>query len=275
MNLLTNNEIKSCLKQRELLSNKSDHGHAFIIAGRKGVMGSAVIAARSCLRSGVGLLTVCVPVEERNIVQNTVPEAMVLMREDDPNLEGFSAIGIGPGMGTDEASEERLVSMLVQSRVPLVLDADALTIIARNKKRFGCIPENTIITPHTGEFDRLFGVHKTNEARIKTARIKAAEYRIMIVLKGPETAIISAGEIWYNTTGNAGLAKGGSGDALTGIITSFLAQGYDPIIAAKIAVYFHGLAADLTLNQQSMESMLITDVIENFGKTFEMIRNSV
>jgi hydroxyethylthiazole kinase-like uncharacterized protein yjeF len=273
MDRLTTSYIKSCLKQRETTSNKSDHGHALVIAGSRGYMGAAVIAAKAAVRTGTGLLTVCVPAEERFIVQTSVPESMVLMREEDHYpLERFSAIGIGPGIGVNELSEEMLAFIIVQAKIPLVLDADALTILSGNKMLLSSVPEKTIITPHTGEFDRLFGVHQTNEERMNTARIKAGEYQITIVLKGPNTAIITADEVCYNTTGNAGLAKGGSGDALTGIITSFMAQGYEPIIAAKMGVYLHGLAADITLQEQSMESMLITDVINNFGKAFESIR---
>ena len=273
MNKLTKASIGSILKERAVNSNKSDYGHALIIAGQRGTMGAAVIAAKGALRTGVGLLTLCVPAEERFILQTSVPEAMLFMREEDYYpLERFSAIGIGPGIGIDEVSEEMLISIIVQSKIPLVLDADALTIIAHNKKLLSSVPEQTILTPHTGEFDRLFGTHTTNEERIKTARTKASEYQIIIVLKGPDTTIVTAEEVYYNTTGNAGLAKGGSGDALTGVITSFLAQGYAALDAAKLGVFLHGLAADITLNEQSMESMVITDVIENLGKAFESIR---
>jgi len=243
-----------------------------MIAGRRGFMGAAVIASRAGLRAGVGLMTVCVPAEERSILQASVPEAMLLMREEDHYpLDRFSAIGIGPGIGLDNANEEMLISILLQSKIPLLLDADALTIISQNKRLLSSIPEESILTPHTGEFDRLFGVHQNNEERVNAAMKIALEYKLIIVLKGPQTAIITGKEVIYNSTGNAGLAKGGSGDALTGVITSFLAQGYSPLIAAKLGVYLHGLAADITLKEQSMESMLITDVIENLGKAFKSI----
>ncbi len=272
MNTLTNSEISSLLKERAATSNKSDYGHGLIIAGRKGMMGAAVIAAKASIRSGVGLLTVCVPFEERMIVQVSVPEAMLMMREDDHyKLERFSAIGIGPGIGTYPVPEEVLISVMIQSKVPMVLDADALTIISENKKLLESIPEETIITPHTGEFDRLFGAHETNEERINTAINQAREYNLIIILKGHPTTIITAKEVFYNPTGNAGLAKGGSGDALTGMLTSFLAQGYTPVNAAKLAVFLHGLAADITLSEQSSESMIISDVIDNFGKAFKAI----
>nr|WP_294858540.1 NAD(P)H-hydrate dehydratase [uncultured Fluviicola sp.] len=271
MNKLTVNEVKLLLKKREAFSNKSDYGHALIVAGKKGTMGAAVIAAKAGLRAGVGLLTVCVPAEERVILQSAVPEAMLLMKEDPIPFDHFSAIGIGPGLGTDKKTEELLIEMMTEFKGPILLDADAITILSKNKELLEIVPGKTIITPHTGEFDRLFGFHQNNEDRITTAINKALKYNVIIVLKGHHTAIVSADEVFYNTTGNTGLAKGGSGDALTGVITSFLAQGYTPINAAKAGVYLHGLAADLTLQEQSMESMVITDVIENFGKAFESI----
>src|SRR5690606_29697010 len=265
--------IKSLLKQRKPFSNKGDYGHALIIAGQKGYMGAAVIAAKAALRSGAGLLTISVPSCERFILQIAVPEAMITIREEiEPTVDKFSAAGIGPGLGTDKNSEELLLLLLRDFKKPILLDADALNMISANKQLLSKIPAGTIITPHTIEFDRLFGTHKNNLDRIDTAVKKAKELNIVIVLKGHETAVISYDKILYNTTGNAGLAKGGSGDALTGVITSFLAQGYSPVDACIIGVYLHGLAADLSLKKQSMESMLITDVINHFGNAFKEIR---
>ncbi len=274
MNKLTKNVVQLLLKERGTFSSKADHGHALLIAGKSGMMGTAVIASKAALRTGAGLVTTCVPGEERFILQASVPEAMLLVREEGHfHLERFSAIGAGPGIGTDEASEEMLVLVMVQAKSPLLLDADALTIVSRSKKLLDCMPEGTILTPHAGEFDRLFGAHTTNEERIQTAKDKSAEHDVIIVLKGHHTAVINREEVVYNMTGNAGLAKGGAGDALTGIITSFLAQGYKPFEAAKLGVHLHGLAADITLSEQSPESMLISDVIDNLGKAFTHIRN--
>jgi len=272
MNKLTAGDVRLLLKQREAASDKKDYGHALIVAGKKGMMGAAVIAAKAGLRSGTGLLTLCVPADEQLILQSTVPEAMVLMREEAQSpYDHFSAIGIGPGMGMDKITAELLMDILSEFKNPILLDADALTLISANRK-IDYLPAQTIITPHAGEFDRLFGVHQNPDDRIATAINKAREHDIILVLKSHHTAIITRDEVFYNTTGNAGLAKGGSGDALTGIITSFLAQGYLPVNAAKLGVYLHGIAADITLQEQSMESMLITDVIDNFGKAFELIR---
>ncbi|UZJ64410.1 NAD(P)H-hydrate dehydratase [Sphingobacterium sp. KU25419] len=236
-------------------------------------MGAAVIAAKAGIRTGVGLLTVSVPHDERFIVQTAVPEAMLTIREEkQSHIEKFSAVGIGPGLGTDQAAEELLLMVLTEFKKPVVLDADALNLISNNKELMDQIPAGTIMTPHAAEFDRLFGMHQNSDERIDTAIKKAKQYQIIIVLKGHQTAVLSDEKIVYNTTGNTGLAKGGSGDALTGIITSFLAQGYAPHLAAIIGVYVHGLAADITLKTQSMESMTITDVIQNLGRAFKIIK---
>jgi hydroxyethylthiazole kinase-like uncharacterized protein yjeF len=263
---LTKNIIKALIKPREQSSNKGDHGHAFIIAGNTNTMGAAVIAAKACMRSGVGKLTVSVPQEEATILPITLPEAMICIRQKDcDNFDLFNAAGIGCGIGISKESFHILSYLMAEFKKPIVLDADSLNIIAENKSLLNKIPTNTIITPQPKEFDRLFGIHKTTSARILTAIAKAKLYNIIIVLKGHETLLTHKGISFLNTTGNAGLAKAGSGDALTGIITAFLAQGY-------IAVYIHGLAADITFKNQSYESMLITDVIENLGKAFKLVK---
>lgn len=272
MKRLTKNKIKLLIKTRNASSHKGDHGHAMLMAGNIGRMGAAVIAARACMRSGTGLLTVNVPQHEKFILQLTVPEAMLMFREKINNdLSIFSAAGVGPGIGIDKVSKKILTVILNEFKKPLLLDADALNIIAADKKLFNKVPEGTILTPHPKEFDRLFGMHKNVEQRMNAAIKKAKEHNMVIVLKGHHTLITFAGETFVNTTGNAGLAKGGSGDALTGIITAFLSQGYQPFTAAILGVYLHGLAADIALKKQSMESMLITDVIECLGKAFRQI----
>lgn len=269
---LNENYIKKIFKPREPDSHKGDHGHALLIAGSKGRMGAAVIAARACLRAGAGLLTVIVPNEERYVLQSTVPEAMLAMRETfEDDINKFSSLGIGPAIGIERDAEGLPDKIISGCKIPLLLDADALNIISTDKKLFDNIPKETILTPHPKEFDRLFGLHKNENERRLTAIKIAKKKNIVIVLKGHKTLITSDGKSYLNTTGNAGLAKGGSGDALTGIITSFLAQGYNPFNAAQMGVYIHGLAADIALKKQSTESMLITDVIECLGEGFKSI----
>src|SRR6185312_1426282 len=207
MKTLTKQNIKLLLKPREVNSHKGNHGHALIVAGSKGKMGAAVIAAKACLRAGVGLLTVNVPKNERAILQTSIPEAMLEMREDaKQNATNFSVIGVGSGIGVGKHSEDLLVNIITKIDKPLVLDADALNIIASNKKLLSKIPKGTILTPHPKEFDRLFGNHKNDEERINVAIKKAKQHNIIIVLKGHKTLITYAGETFLNTSGNAGLA---------------------------------------------------------------------
>ncbi|MDB0011268.1 NAD(P)H-hydrate dehydratase [Crocinitomicaceae bacterium] len=237
----------------------------------KGEWELAVIASKACLRSGCGLLTVAIPFSERFIVQTTLPEAMLIDRNKAIDLSNYSAIGIGPAIGLEVNSTEILKSIISSGSITLVIDADALTILSNNPELFSKLTSKTILTPHPKEFDRLFGIHHSREEQIETAIAKAKEFDLIIVLKGSQTVITNGTETYYNTTGNSGLAKGGSGDALTGMITSFLAQGYLPFQASILSVYLHGLAADITLKSQSEESMLITDLIESLGEGFKAI----
>jgi hydroxyethylthiazole kinase-like uncharacterized protein yjeF len=272
METLTKESVKTLIQPRIADSHKGNYGHALIVAGGVGCVGAAVIAAKACLRTGVGLLTVSVPQDERIILQIAIPEAMLILRNRTIEvLNSYSALGIGCGMGTSSKAETLLSAIISKIDIPLLLDADALNMISNNKNLLKLIPPASILTPHPKEFDRLFGIHNSEDDRRSTAIKKAQEYNIIIVLKGHKTLVTSGGAAFLNTTGNAGLAKGGSGDALTGIITSFLAQGYTAFDAAKIGVFIHGLAADLSLEQQSMESLLITDVIEHLGMAFHSI----
>lgn len=268
---LTHAIVHGLIRPRKANSHKGDHGHALLIAGSRGRMGAAVIAAKACLRSGPGLLTVIIPQEERAILQSAVPEAMLSMREEVYDIKHFSALGIGPAIGTDAAAAAMLKKIFTEYHMPLLLDADALTVLSADKALMKNIPAGTVLTPHPKEFDRLFGEHGNDKERRITAIKMAEEKNIIIVLKGYRSMICSGKKAFINETGNAGLAKGGSGDALTGIITAFLAQGYDPFEAACTGVYIHGLAADIALKEQSTESMLITDAIKCLGKAFKKL----
>lgn len=264
--------IKSIIKTRIADSHKGTYGHAMLIAGNTGKMGAAVIAAKACVRSGVGLVTVNIPFMEQLTIQVSIPEAMLNFRESFINdYDNFSAIGIGPGIGKNSLEKKVLKAIVKYADKPIVLDADALNIIASSKKILEKIPSHSIITPHPKEFDRLFGDHQNTGERQITAMTKAQELNIVIVLKGHQTFVTNGTEHYVNTIGNSGLAKGGSGDALTGLITGLLAQQYNSLHAALIAVFIHALAADITLEKQTMETMIVTDVIENFGAAFKQI----
>jgi len=266
------NTIRLLFKKRLPNTHKGNYGHVLLIAGNKDKMGAAIIAAKSTLRSGAGLVTINIPKKERTSAFVAIPEAMVIFREDKVNWEKYNVVAIGPGLGTDRASLQKVMALLENQNQPVVFDADALTVLAANQSLLIKLPSKSILTPHVKEFDRLFGIHTSESERRKMAITMAIKYNCIIVLKEHQTFITDGTSSFENATGNAGLSKGGSGDALTGIIAAFLAQGYEPINAAVIGVYLHGLAADITLKTQSLESMLITDVIENLGSAFYHIQ---
>ncbi len=268
------NCIKNTYKKRPCDSHKGTHGHALLITGSTDKMGAAIIASKACLRSGVGLLTVAFSPENKGVLFNSIPEAMYANSCVMNDLSPYNAIGIGPGIGVDEISLQYIYE-LYENKLPVVLDADALNLIAKYKIDWKNFNFPFILTPHPKEFDRLFGEHHSESERRITAIQKAKELNCVIVLKGHKTFITDGTQNFENTTGNSGLAKGGSGDALTGMITSFLAQGYTTLEAAKLGVYLHGLAADITLETQSEESMLITDVIENIGLAFKSLNSEI
>lgn len=273
MKKLTKSIIQGVLKTRKPNSHKGDYGHALIVAGSKNKMGAAIIASKACMRAGVGMLSVNVPENERIVMQVSIPEAMTFFRDEiKKDTFNYAALAIGPGIGTNKIEVNILKHIITVFTNPIILDADALNIIAKNNELLNKLPKESIITPHPKEFDRLFGKHENDQERMLSAISNAKKYNIVIVLKGHQTLITQNGISYFNTNGNAGLAKAGSGDALTGIITSFLSQSYSSLNAALLGVYIHGLAADLTLKNQSMESMLITDVINNLGKAFNSLR---
>jgi NAD(P)H-hydrate epimerase len=231
-------------------------------------MGAALLAAKACLRSGAGLVTLNVPAGSLGIVQTALPEAMCTQREEDEGFDRFSVTGIGPGLSTGSDAAAIVLRVLQHYKKPMVIDADALNIISHNTAWFRQIPAGSIITPHPKEFERLFGIFDDETSRINKAIEVSAQQDITVILKGHHTLIASKGRGWFNTTGNAGMAKGGSGDVLTGIITAFLAQGFSGFNAAVCGVYIHGLAGDLALQHQSMESMIASDIIECLGGAF-------
>lgn len=274
MQLLDLPIIQKIYKKRQLNSHKGSHGHALLIAGSSDKMGAAIIASKACLRSGVGLLSVAFSSENKNVLFNSIPEAMYANSCVMNDLSSYQAIGVGTGIGVDEISLQYIYE-LYENKLPVVFDADALNVIAKYKINWKNFNFPFVLTPHPKEFDRLFSEHNSEYERRITAIQKAKELNCIIVLKGHKTFITDGIQTFENTTGNSGLAKGGSGDALTGMITSFLAQGYTTLEAAKLGVYLHGLAADITLQSQSEESMLITDVIENIGLAFKSLNSEI
>jgi hydroxyethylthiazole kinase-like uncharacterized protein yjeF len=268
--------VLTLYKPRDPFAHKGNFGHALLLAGSFGKMGAAVLAAKACLSAGAGLLTTHLPSCGYEIMQNSLPEAMVSVDED-PNqltgfpekLETFQAAGVGPGIGRGELTTGMLKKFITRFHQPLVLDADALNIMSDFPGLLSLLRPETIITPHPKEFDRLFGPGADDLSRFEQAKKIAVQNKIIIVLKGHFTGVFTPdGNISFTTSGNAGMAKGGSGDTLTGIITALLAQSYAPAAAAAMGVYLHGYAGDMAASLFSEEAMLSTDLIECIGKTF-------
>ncbi|NOZ45230.1 MAG: NAD(P)H-hydrate dehydratase [Chlorobi bacterium] len=274
--LLEESDIKPYIQKRRKFAHKGNFGHALLISGSYGKMGAAILASRACLRTGVGLLTTHIPRIGYQIIQSSIPETMVSIDSEEEYFSGISidekynAVGIGPGIGLNDKTKIAFSGLISVCNKPMVFDADALNIIAENIDLLSRIPANSILTPHPKEFERLFGKTGNSYTRLQLQIEMAKKYNIIIVLKGAYTSIVwTNGMCFFNSTGNPGMATAGSGDVLTGIILSLLAQGYQPEHAANIGVFIHGLAGDKALKQQSQESLIANDIIENISKAFK------
>ena len=240
-----------------------------MVAGNTGKCGAAILSSKACLKGGAGLVTVHSNDECSFAIHTSIPEVMI---DSSPveslDLKRFSAIGIGPGIGTESNQKVLLQTIIKNAECPLLMDADALTLYSPNPEDFS-LPENTILTPHPKEFDRLAGESTNAYERFQKAQNFAKENHVVVVLKGAYTAICNVdGNVFFNSTGNAGMATAGSGDVLSGIITSLLAQGYLPMDAAIVGVYIHGAAGDFAAKNKSMTGMIASDIIENLDLVF-------
>ena len=269
--------IKSIYRPRDPFSNKGDFGYACLLAGSYGMMGAAVLAARACLRSGIGKLTCYIPERGNDIMQVSVPEAMTNVCGDTfikhaDDIEKFDSIGIGPGIGLHKSHKKLLQDIFANFKRPIV-DADALNFIAQNKKILKSIPAQSIITPHPKEFERLFGKTNDDIERKNLALEKAHQYKIYIVLKGHHTLIATPDKkAFLNSTGNAGMATAGSGDVLTGILTGLAGQNYSSLEVCLLGVYLHGLAGDIAAKKNSQEALIAGDIIDCLGEAFNQIQ---
>ena len=262
---------KALIKDRQRFSNKGNFGHALMIAGSYGMIGAAVLSTRACLRTGAGKVTVYAPHCGYSILQTSAPEAMCLATNnaeflsDVPSLDNFQAIGIGCGLGTRPYTSSMVEAILKTVKVPIVIDADALNIIAADRKRVMLIPKGAVLTPHPKEFQRLLDKKWENDyEKLDLLSDFAVKHQCIVCLKGAFTAVaLPDGKIHFNSTGNAGMAKGGSGDVLTGMILALLAQGYSPEEAAILGVYEHGLAGDHAAQLKGTTAMIASDIIES------------
>lgn len=275
--------IRPLAKTRKRASHKGNYGHALLIAGSEGKMGAATLSAKGALRAGVGLLTCLVPNSENMILQIVVPEAMTITHIngeiknthlfDAPSP--FTAVGIGPGIGQTKEVKSILAKLIKEYKKPIVFDADALNILSQHPDLLSAIPKGSILTPHPKEFDRLFGPSSNDYDRLSKASHWAHKAEIIIILKGPNTMIFNIyKKVYFNSTGNPGMATGGAGDVLTGIISSLLAQGYTSLDSALMGVYLHGKAGDLASAVLSQEALVAGDLADFLGEAWKTLNVS-
>lgn len=272
-------EILKHYKKPDKHTHKGIQGHALIIGGSYGKIGAVSLSSKACLKTGCGLVTVFIPKCGYTILQTAIPEVMVLTDIQDAIISEITfdvepqAIGIGPGLGQAVETQNALYQFLKTNRIPLVIDADALNIISKNKKLLALLQPKTIITPHPKELQRLIGKWDSEDEKMSKAVSFSKQYQVIIVMKGAPTRIIDGETVYQNTTGNAALATAGTGDVLTGMISSLLAQSYEPVSSAILGVYLHGLTANIAVPETGYQSFVASDVIANIGKAFLSLEN--
>ncbi len=272
-------DVRSRMLKRGDFVSKRLMGHALIVAGSYGMAGAAVLAGRACMRSGVGKLTVCTPRRNYDVMQISLPEAILSTGKEDYffteplDTEHYDAVGMGPGLGQHEDTAIALISQIRRTQCPMVIDADALNILASHKAWMQQLPQNLILTPHVGEFDRLGNRGSEGDYdRLSKALDLAQHLQAYILLKGHFSALcLPSGKVYFNPTGNAGMATAGSGDVLTGIITGLLARGYNREDACIVGMYLHGLAGDLAAKQLGKESLMAGDIVSYLPQAFELL----
>ena len=255
-------------------THKGIQGYALLIGGSYGKIGAMTLSSKACLKTGCGLVTVFIPRCGYEILQTANPEVMVLTDVQEKHISKIDfdfipqAIGIGPGMGQELETQNALHEFLINDKTPLVIDADALNILAKNPEWVFLLPAKTILTPHLKELERLIGKWKSDSEKMEKTIAFSKKEHLIIVMKGAPTFIIDGETVYENMTGNPALATAGTGDVLTGMITSLLAQSYEPIDAAILGVYLHGLTADIALPETGFQAFIASDVIANIGKAF-------
>lgn len=275
---LQKSDIKSRIPKRNKFGHKGSYGHAGLIVGSDGMYGAAVLSTEACLRSGVGKVSVQTAKNGFQILQSTVIEAMVSHVSNEAQIENIviddaiSCYGLGCGLGQHPKTKTAILDFLSSVEIPLVIDADVLNILASNRDYLNNIPPNSILTPHVGEFDRLFGKCVNSQVRNSIQMEMSRKYNIIIILKGAHTSISTPeGKCYFNSTGNPGMATAGSGDVLAGILTGLMAQGISALDSALIGVYLHGMAGDLALRKLGSYSLIARDIIKYLPKAFKSV----
>lgn len=277
--IVDENDVRALMLNRSPFAHKGQMGTGLVIAGSYGMAGAAVLAAKACLRSGAGKVVVNTPRRNIPVLQTSIPEAIVQSGSEETifaetvDTEDYTAMGIGPGLGQSEQTAIALIAQLRRTQCPIVVDADAINILANHRAWLQQLPKDIILTPHPKELERLEGHSADSYERLTKARNLAERVKGYVILKGRYTAICCPdGHVIFNTTGNAGMATAGSGDVLTGILTGLLARGYKPQDACVVGVYLHGLAGDLAAEEVGEESLIASDIIQHLGPAFMKLR---
>lgn len=277
--LLEKQHVVSLLRKRNKFDHKGIYGHGLLIGGSYGKMGAVSLGAKAALRTGAGLVSCHIPSCGNTVLQVSVPEAMVRQDKSDKYISDigspgvFDAFGIGPGMGLMKETAEALHRFLICCNKPLVIDADALNILSANREWLSCLPGKAILTPHPKEFERLTGKSISGFNRLEKQVEFSEKNNCIIILKGAHTSVTDPlGNVWFNNTGNPGMATAGSGDVLTGMILSLLAQGYKPEDAAVTGVFLHGMAGDIAAERSCYEAVIASDIIDSISGAFNKIR---
>lgn len=271
---------KKRYKLRTKFSHKGTYGTSLLVGGQTGMLGSILLAAKAALRSGVGKLNVMLPANGHANLPLFIPEALAVPHSENEHIyftetTHFKSVGIGMGIGTSNKVASVFKAYLRQCKCPLLIDADGINLLAKHTEWLQLLPENTILTPHPGELKRLIGEWKNDFEKLKKIQQLAKKFKLIIVVKDAYTCICNGSKFYFNSTGNAGMATAGSGDVLSGIISALLAQSYTPLEAAQVGVFIHGLAGDLALESQSMESLIASDIISYLGKAFHLLSDEV
>lgn len=280
--LIDKQEVMGLYKPRKNFSHKGDYGHSLIIGGSYGKIGSISLTATATLRSGAGMVTIYAPKCGYDILQTVLPEAMVLSDDGEKELESIKfevepdVICFGMGAGTAEKTMKSYKALLEKVKQPMVIDADGLNILAKNKEFLDLLPENSVLTPHPKELERLIGKWKDDFEKLEKAKDFSQKYKLILVLKDAHTITVSGNKMYVNNTGNPGMGTAGAGDVLAGIITGLISQKYDPLSAAVFGVYLHGKAGDIIADQLSYQGMIAGDIAKAIGLAFlDLFKNDL
>ncbi|MDC7999938.1 NAD(P)H-hydrate dehydratase [Aequorivita todarodis] len=275
--LISRPEAQRFYRPREKFGHKGTYGHALIVAGSYGKIGAAVLSTAAAFKIGAGLVTAFVPKCGYTVLQTAIPEAMVMTDTEEEFISNVSvdfepsAIGIGMGIGKNKATVEALKKLFKNRKAPFVIDADAINIISENKELLKLLPKNSVLTPHPGELKRLLGNWKDDYDKLEKVKKFSEKHEVVVLIKGAYTKIVYGKNLYINASGNPGMATAGSGDALSGVITGLLSQGYDPLLASVFGVYMHGYAGDIAAGQMGYEAVMASDIIDNLGEAYMLL----